>query len=354
MKILVLNLGSTSTKAGLFEGSRHTCSHTIRHSKEELAPFDSVMDQKEFRKEQILKWLKGQGLSMADIDLIATRGGLIRPIRGGVYFADEAAAHDAASGDYGFHPANVGLLIAREWSLEYSLPAVFVDAPATEELSDIAKVSGYAPITRRSIFHALNAKRAARRWCAENGQDIKNSSLIVAHMGGGVTVCALDGLAAIDVNNGVDGEGPFSPERAGSLPLRQMMSLAETYEKGPKALFDDSYRKGGLYSYFGTNDVGALVKRAEDEPRVKLVLDAFCYNIAKQIAAMAVALMGRVDQIVLTGGVAYNQGLMEEIERQVCWIAPVSVYPGEDELAALAEGAHRYMQGLEEAKSIDS
>lgn len=354
MKTLVLNLGSTSTKAGVFEGPREIISHTLRHSKEELAPFAGVMEQKDYRKEQIIKWLQSEGFSMADMGIIAARGGLIRPIRGGIYFVDEAAVRDAASGEYGLHPANVGLLIAREWSLEYNIPAVFVDAPATEELSEIAKISGFAPVTRRSIFHALNAKRAARRWCAEAGKDPKDSRIIVAHLGGGVTVCALENLAAIDVNNGVDGEGPFSPERAGSLPLRQIMKLAQTWEGGPTALFEETYRKGGLFSYFGSNHVGDLLKRAPQEPRVRLVLDAFAYNISKQAAAMAVALKGRVDQIVLTGGVAYNQSLMEDIIRQVGWIAPVSIYPGEDELAALAEGADRYLQGLEEARSVES
>lgn len=352
MKILVLNLGSTSTKAGIFEGMVEQTSHTIRHSKQELAPYPGILEQKDFRKQKLLEWLQSQGLGILDFGVIAVRGGLIRPIPGGVYLVDEAAAADAASGEYGLHPANVGLLIAWEWHKEHRLPAVFVDAPATDELSDIARVSGYAPIARRSIFHALNAKRVARLWCQDAGRDPSDSRLVVAHLGGGATVCALSGLAAIDVNNGVDGEGPFSPERAGSLPLRPLLKMAASWPGGPEALMEEIYRKGGLYSYFGTNDVPALVAQIQDDPQVALVMQALCYNIAKQIAAMAIALQGKVDQILLTGGLAYNQGLMADIESQVGWIAPVRIYPGEDELAALAEGAWRYIQGEEEAKRI--
>lgn len=352
MNILVLNLGSTSTKAGIFEGPVEKTSHTIRHSKQELAPYPGILAQKDFRKQKLLEWLQSQGLTLQDFGVIAVRGGLIRPIPGGVYLVDEAAAVDAASGAYGLHPANVGLLIAREWSLEYHLPAVFVDAPATDELSDIARVSGFAPITRRSIFHALNAKRVARLWCQEAGKAPGDSRLVVAHLGGGITVSALSGLRAIDVNNGVDGEGPFSPERAGSLPLRPFLQLAATWPGGPEALMEECYRKGGLYSYFGTNDVPALVANMQEDQKTALVMQALCYNIAKQVAAMAVALLGKVDQIILTGGLAHNQGLMADIKSQVGWIAPVRIFPGEDELAALAEGAWRYVQGEEEAKSI--
>ena len=352
MNILVLNLGSTSTKLGVFDGTRQLLSHTIRHSKEELAAFPGIMEQEDFRLERLSGWLTENGWPLPAFDIIAARGGLLRPIKGGVFLVDEAAARDAAGGLYGQHPANVGLLIARRLSLEYGIPAVFLDAPATDELSEVARVSGYKPIARRSIFHALNIKRVARQHCLKEGLDPMTARLVVAHMGGGITVAAVDGLRAVDVNNGVDGEGPFSPERAGSLPLRQTLKLASGFEGGNEAFYNQLYRQGGLMSYFGTNDVEALVKRAENEPEVALVLDAMLYGIAKQAAAMAIPLKGRPDGILLTGGIAFNQGLMAKLAALLDWLAPCFVYPGEDELAALAEGAFRYLTGQEEAQRL--
>lgn len=352
MNILVLNLGSTSTKLGVFDDTRQLLSHTIRHSKEELSAFSGIMEQEDFRRERLKFWLSENGWPLTAFDIIAARGGLLRPVPGGVFLVDEAAAQDAASGRYGLHPANVGLLIAWRWSLEYGIPAVFTDAPATDELSEVARVSGYRPIARRSIFHALNIKRVARQHCVKEGLDPLEARLVVAHMGGGITVAAVDGLKAVDVNNGVDGEGPFSPERAGSLPLRQTLQLAGGYAGGHEAFYDLLYRQGGLMSYFGTNDVGALAQRAKREPEVALVLDAMLYGIAKQVAAMAIPLKGRPDGILLTGGIAFNQGLMAKLAAMVDWLAPCHVYPGEDELAALAEGAFRYLAGQEEAKRL--
>ena len=353
MKILVLNLGSTSTKLGVFEGLAQTFSHTIRHSREELAAFDDIRDQQGFRRQKLLGWLTGSGYALKDFDVIAARGGLIRPVPGGSYHINEAAAEDAAGGLWGMHPANVGMLIAREWSREFGIPAFFTDAPVTDELSDLARVSGFAGISRRSVFHALNMKRVVRLYCTQKGLDPFSSRFIVAHMGGGITVSAMDGLRAVDVNNGVDGDGPFTPERAGSLPSRQLLDLLKHYKGDPDMLFDHLYRQGGLMSYFGTNDVALLAEKSRSDQRVTTVLDAMMYSVAKQIAAMAVALQGRVEQILLTGGIANNAGMMEQLKGLVSWIAPCTVYPGEDELAALAHGAYRVMTGQEEARYID-
>lgn len=352
MKILVLNLGSTSTKLGVFEGLSQTHSHTIRHTRDELAQFPDILPQRDFRKQKMHEWLQSSGITPKDISVIAARGGVIRPVSGGSFHIDEEAARDAASGVWGMHPTNVGLLIAFEWSREYGIPAIFTDAPTTDELSDVARVSGLRGITRRSVFHALNAKRVARLYCEQSGLDPLTCRLIVAHMGGGVTVCALKGLRAIDLNSGADGEGPFAPERAGSLPSRQLLDLVKHYESDPDRLFDTLYRHGGLMSYYGTNDVPLLMERAAKEPEVKTVLDAMVYNIAKQIAAMAVTLEGKTQQILLTGGLAHSEALMEQLTSLVSWIAPCTVYPGEDELAALAYGAYRVMTGQEEARYI--
>lgn len=353
MKILVLNLGSTSTKAGVFEDTLLLRGQTIRHDKAELAEYGGILGQKEYRKTKLKEWLDGQGFRLGDMAVIAARGGLIRPVEGGIFRIDAAAAADAAGGKYGMHPANVGMLIAHEWGLEHGIPAVFLDAPATDELSALARVSGFNGVTRRSIFHALNAKRVVRLYCLEHGLDPLQGRFIVAHMGGGTTVSAIDGLRAVDLNSGVDGEGPFTPERAGSLPAQAVLKLVREYGGDTALLQEDLYRKGGLQSYFGTNNVTALLKRAEKEPEVSLVLDAMIYNVAKCIGAMAAALSGRVDRILLTGGIAYNPGQMDSLIARVNWITGCTVYPGEDELAALAEGAFRYLTGAEEAKSID-
>lgn len=353
MKILVLNLGSTSTKLGVFEDTTEQFTHTLRHSKEELASFEGIPGQKGFRMVKLLEWLSQNGHPMDSFDAIAARGGLIRPIPGGSFYMNEAAEQDAASGRFGMHAANLGMLIARELSLEFGIPAIFTDAPATDELSDRARVSGFKGIERRSIFHALNAKRVARMYCEQAGIDPGESRLIVAHMGGGITVSALLGLAAVDVNNGVDGEGPFSPERAGSLPSRALLDLVKERGGNTDAVYESLYRQGGLQSYFGTNNVVELIERSKAEPEVKLVLDAMLYTIAKQIAGMAVALEGRAQQILLTGGIAYNKGLMEDLAKLVSFIAPCTVFPGEDELAALAEGAYRVLSGQEEGKRLE-
>lgn len=352
MNILVLNLGSTSTKAAVFDGARAVRARTLRHDKAQLSALGGILAQKDLREEALLKWLSEEGYALSDMKAIAARGGLIRPIPGGVYLIDEEAVRDAASGAYGMHPSNLGMLIAREWSLEYGIPAVFLDAPVTDELSARARVSGYKGVERRSVFHALNTKRVVRMFCAREGIDPRAHRFVVAHMGGGITVSAVNGLMAVDVNNGVDGEGPFTPERAGSLPTREVLRLSREFGGDTERLMDTLYRQGGLTSYLGSNDVAALSARAGVEPEVKALLDAMLYGIAKQIGAMAVALGGRVDQILLTGGIAYNQDMMDDLIAQVGWIAGCSVFPGEDELAALAEGALRCLSGEEPARRV--
>lgn len=354
MKILVLNLGSTSTKFGVFEGPVQLRVQTVRHSKQELAPYSGVLKQKDFRKGKVEEWLLAEGFHFSDFAAIAARGGLLRPTPGGSYRIDEEVVKDAASGLYGMHPANVGLLIAYEWGQRYHLPALFTDAPSTDELSGLARVSGFSGTSRRSVFHALNTKRVIRHFCRERGLAPETGRFIVAHMGGGITVSAVDSLRAIDVNNGVDGEGPFTPERAGSLPTKAVLGLVEKFRGNLDQVYETLYRSGGLMSYFGSNDVAALSLRAQEEPDVGLVLDAMLYQIAKQIGAMAAALEGRVDHILLTGGIAHDRPMMERLMARVKWIAPCSVYPGEDELAALAEAAHRCLLGEEEAKTFGS
>lgn len=353
MKILVVNLGSTSTKAGIFEDLVPLATETFQHQKEDLACFDSIFGQRDFRKAVIEDWLEKQGFGLHDFMVYALRGGLIRPIPGGIYRINAQVAQDAESGRYGEHACNAGLLLGYAWSRTSGIPAVFVDAPCTDELIDAARISGFAGVERTSIFHALNAKRVIRHYCRSKGLDPYSHSFIVAHMGGGISVSAVQGLKAIDVSNGVDGEGPFSPERVGSLSHKNIFSLLNEFGGDTAALNRALYYRGGLMSYFGTNDVPALIHRGESEPEVARVLAAMVYNIAKQIAALSIPLMGKVEQILLTGGLACNPRITTPITEQVSWIAGCAVYPGEDELAALAEGAWRFMTGQEEVHTIE-
>ena len=353
MKILVLNLGSTSTKLGVFEDTHLLLSHTLRHSREALAAFAGILDQRAFRQQALVAWLSENNHGMDSFDVIAARGGLLGPLPGGSFLINQAAADRAASGRHGMHAANVGMLIAKSLSDQYGIPAYFTDAPSTDEMTDVARVSGFAGIQRESIFHALNMKQVVRRHCEAHGLDPRAHSFIVAHMGGGITVAAIKNLAAVDVNNGVAGEGPFSPERAGSLPARALLKLLEDSGQTPMALYETLYRQGGAQSYFGTNDMLALEERMHQEPQVKLVLDAMLYQVARQIAGMAVPLKGQVAGILLTGGIANSSALMGQLTDLVSFIAPCSVYPGEDELTALAEGAYRCETGQEEAQRIE-
>ncbi len=348
MKTLVLNLGSTSTKIGVFEGTKPLAIETIRH-----ASLPKCLDeQKEARKCAAMAWLKAAGYDFSDISVIAARGGMVRPVPGGLYLVDEAAAQDAASGKYGEHASNVGLLIAREWGEEYGVPAVFADPPTTDEMAEVARITGVKGLYRRSVFHALNCKRAVRGWCEARGKNPHDMRFVVAHMGGGVTVAAVDALKVIDVTNGLDGEGPLTPERSGALPVGGVVRLMEEYGGDAAKLLHMLTRQAGLRSWFGTSDVGELARRARGEPEVRLVLDAMLYNVAKHIGAMAAVLRGRVDQVLLTGGIANEVESMEKLASQVGWIAPVTVLPGEDELGALAEAAQRFVDGVEEAKSV--
>ena len=353
MKILVVNLGSTSTKAGIFEDKTQLIAETFRHNKEDIAKLSTVHQQRDFRKAIIEKWLQDQGYALKDFSVFAMRGGIIRPLAGGVYHITDTIRDDAETCRYGEHASNIGLLIGYEWARETGIPAVFIDAPCTDELTDVARVSGFKGVERSSIFHALNAKRVIHMYCQEKGLDPYKGRYVVAHMGGGISVSAYQNLRAIDVSNGVDGEGPFSPERVGSLSHKNLLKLVNQYQGDTEALRKALYYRGGLMSYFGVNHVGDLIKRAATEPEVALVLDALSYNVAKQIGALATVLKGQVNQILITGGIAYNAAITDQIKEKVSWIAGCTVYPGEDELAALAEGAYRFATGQEEAIRVE-
>lgn len=350
-KIFVLNLGSTSSKIALFDDDVMIANQTFRHTFEELNVFPNVLSQTHFRKQIIDDYLKMNDLSLNAMDLIVVRGAVTKPIPGGVYRVDDSVYDDIYHEKNGSHISNVGICIGYEWAKETGKDVVFVNAPMTDEYCDLARISGLKGIQRRSGFHALNTKQIALEYAKSIGSTPSELNLLIAHLGGGISVGIHAHGRVIDVSNALDGEGPFSPERAGGLTSRMVIQVIKDnnydYEKIAKNLVG----KGGLVSHLGTSDVKEVYERSLRDPHAKLILDAMIYQIAKEIGAFATVVNGHVDQIIITGGVAYNTYITDEITKRVSFIAPVSLYPGEDEMRALANGGLRYLRGEEALKS---
>lgn len=348
-KILIINPGSTSTKIGLYEDETQLMEETLRHSTVEIAQYATIYDQKDFRKTVILDVLKEKNVDLNDIDVVVGRGGLLKPIPGGTYETTPELLEDLKIGRQGQHASNLGGILANEIASEINVPSYIVDPVVVDELQDVARLSGHPEIPRISIFHALNQKAVAKRYAKETGTAYEDLNLIVVHMGGGVSVGAHKNGKIIDVANALDGDGPFSPERSGGLPSGALMKLCFSGKYTQQEIGKMINGNGGFNAYLGTNDMRDVVKMAETDEKAKLVMDAFHYQLEKEIGAMAVVLGGKVDQIILTGGIAYNAVTQEHMKNAVDWIAPVTVYPGEDELLALAQGAIRVMSGEEKA-----
>jgi butyrate kinase len=337
-KILVINPGSTSTKIAVFEDEKVVFSTNIKHTVEELSIFDCMISQLNFRKELILQRLEELQIDISQIDIVVGRGGLVKPILSGAYEVNECLKADLRKGVQGDHASNLGGLIADEIAkLTSNAKAYIVDPVVVDELQDVARVTGLPFILRKSIFHALNQKAIARRYAKSLGEKYENLNLIVTHLGGGISIGAHCKGKVIDVNNALDGDGPFSPERSGSLPTG---SLAELCFSG-KYSYDEIKKmlvgKGGLVALMETNEAYKLELMAEQgDKHAQCIQDAMCYQTGKYIGAMAAVLKGKVDGIILTGGIAHNKYLCEYLKDMVGFIAPIQVYAGEDELAALA------------------
>lgn len=351
--ILVLNLGSTSSKAAIFHGETMVNSTTVRHSASEISSFHNVLDQQDFRREAIEKWMREIDVSFESLDCICVRGGVVKPLPGGIYWVSKEVINDILAEKYGTHVTNVGNCIGYYWGEKYHKPVVFVDAPVTDELCVLARYSGLKQVLRRSVFHALNQKQIARQYAKEISKDVADLNLIVCHMGGGVSVGAHRKGQVIDVNNALDGEGPFSPERSGGLSCFSVLDLVEEFRGDTRQVRKLLVGGGGLVSYMGSNNVIAIMEQAQHDDETKRVIDAMIYQMAKEIGAMATVLEGKVDAILLTGGLAYNEYICKTLSDRVDWIAGVKVYPGEDELAALAMGALRFLNKEEEVQSYN-
>jgi butyrate kinase len=344
--ILVINPGSTSTKIGVFQGTTQLFSENLAHSVEEISAFPTIASQYEFREKHIRDALQKRGFDISAISTVVGRGGLLRPIPGGVYRVSEAMKDDLINARYGEHASNLGALIADGLARELGVPAFIADPVVVDELSDVARVSGHKLFQRISIFHALNQKAVARRWCREHGTTYAAASLIVAHMGGGVTIGLHENGKVVDVNNGLNGEGPFSPERSGTLPTAQLVKLCFSGKYTEKEVLKMIAGQGGLVSFMGSNDMRTAERAFRvGDPEGSLYYRAFIYQVGKYIGSLAAAAKGKVDAILLTGGVAHGTGIVDELREMCGFIAPVVAYPGEGELEALAEAGMHALSG---------
>lgn len=350
-KLLIINPGSTSTKIGVYEGEKEILEETLRHSAEEILKYDTIFDQLDFRKKVILKVLKEKGIDINELDAVVGRGGMLKPIEGGTYEVNEAMVEDLKIGVQGPHASNLGGILSNEIAKEIGKRAFIVDPVVVDEMEDVARLSGVPELPRKSKFHALNQKAVAKRYAKEHNTSYEDVNLIVVHMGGGVSVGAHRKGRVIDVNNALDGDGPFSPERAGGVPSGELLEMCFSGKYSKEEVYKKLVGKGGFVAYANTNDARDLIKLSQEgDEKGSLIFNAFIYQIAKEIGSMAVVLDGEVDAIVLTGGIAYSDYVTNAINKKVKWIAPMVVYGGEDELLALAQGAIRVLDGVEEAK----
>lgn len=336
--ILAINPGSTSTKFSLFEEEELIFEKSLRHTSDELKIFEKITDQFHFRKNLILNELISRRIDLSSIAAVIGRGGLVKPIESGVYLVNRKMKEDLISGVMGQHASNLGGLIAEDIATSLCCSRAFiVDPVVVDELEAFARISGHPAIERRSIFHALNQKAVARLYAASIGKAYEDLNLIIAHMGGGVSVGAHRKGRVIDVNNALDGDGPFSPERSGGLPAGQLAELCFSGKYTHDELKLMLTGKGGMVAYLGTNSFIEVCKMAEGgDAKAALIRDAAAYQVSKEIGAMASVLKGKVDVIILTGGIANQESNNEFIKSMVSHIADVVVYPGEDEMKALA------------------
>lgn len=350
-RILTINPGSTSTKIGVFHNERSIFEKTLRHNIEELQRFDRIIDQYEFRKNHILETLHEQGINISKFDAVCARGGLLRPIEGGTYVVNDEMIEDLKSGYAGQHASNLGGIIAREIADGLNIPSYIVDPVVVDEMSVLAKVSGMPEIERKSIFHALNQKAVARKAAASLGKRYENMKMIITHMGGGITIGVHDRGRVVDVNNGLHGEGPFSPERAGTVPAGDLVDLCFSGEYTKEEIMKKLVGTGGLLGYLGTNDAVKVEQMIQGgDEKARFIYDAMAYQVAKEIGAASAALKGEIEAIVLTGGLAYGKSFVSAIRSYIDWISDVLVYPGENELQSLAQGALRVLLGEEQSK----
>lgn len=352
MKQLIINPGSTSTKIAVYDEERVIFENTIRHDFEEISKYERITDQFEFRKNLILNVLKNNKVDLKTLDAVVGRGGLLKPIEGGTYKVNDKMVEDLKKNIMGEHASNLGGLLARSIADEISVPAFITDPVVVDEMEEIAKISGHPSFVRTPIWHALNQKAVARRAASEEfNKKYEEMNFVVVHLGGGITVGAHKKGRVIDVNNGLNGEGPFSPERSGTLPTEQLVKVCFSGKYTEAEVKKMLVGKGGLTAYMGTNNAKEVSDMAESgDKKAELIYSAMSYQVAKAIGEYSVVLDGMVDAIILTGGIAYDKKFIDRIIKKVSFISRVLVYPGEDELLALAQGGLRVLKNTEKVK----
>jgi butyrate kinase len=350
-RVLVLNPGSTSTKLAVFEGQKSVFDDVIQHSELDLGRFVRVWDQYEYRKSVILEFLHDRGINLHSLEAVVGRGGLFQPTVSGTYGVNDTMIADARNHVQGEHASNLGAVLAFGIAWDYGIGAFIVDPPCVDELDHVARYSGLPEIPRTSLVHALNVKATARAVAKELGNSHSEVNLVVAHLGGGISICALRRGRMVDVSNALSA-GPFTPERAGAVPTDRLVDMCFSGDYTQDEIKRKLVGEGGLMAYLGTNSAKDVEERIEGgDQEAARVMDAMIYQIAKEIGSMAVVLKGDVDAVVLTGGLAKSPYVTSRIEGWVGFLGKVILVPGEDELEALALGCLRVLRDEEEAKT---
>lgn len=352
--VLVINPGSTSTKIAVYNETNKLAQENLDHDTQKLDQFEKITDQYDYRKEMILNWMDEHGFDSHKLRAVVGRGGLLRPMPSGAYKVTDAMLKDLIIGIQGEHASNLGGMIADAIAKPEAIDAYIVDPVAVDEFEPLARISGMPELTRKSLVHALNIKAIAHRVADEMGKKVEDLNLILAHLGGGISIVPMKHGKIIDANNANE-MGPFSPERCGGLPVGDVAKMCFSGEYTPNELKKKMRGKGGMTAYLGTNDGREVLKRIEaGDAEAKLIFDAMAYQISKEIGAMATVIEGKVDAVVLTGGVAYSKYLTDYVTEHVSFIAPVIIKAGEDEMEALNLGVLRVLNGEEVAKIYEN
>ena len=349
--MLIINPGSTSTKTALFDGDKRLSEEVVRHDPQQLAAFDNVADQFSYRMEAIDTWIDTLDIQPGGIKAVVGRGAPLKPLEGGSYAISEQMIEDVRTARYSNHASNLGAIIADHLARRYEVPALISDPITVDNFTDIARISGVPEIVRKCRAHALNIKEVSRREAARRGKKLEEVNFVTVHMGGGISVAALKGGKIVDVNDGLLGMGPFSPDRAGALPIGGLVELCYSGKFEKKTLIDKLSKKSGLVAYLGQADLREVEKMIDSgDDKARQHFEAMAYQIAKEIGIAATVLEGDFEAIILTGGMANSQRLVEQISRRVAWMKPVIPVPGEFEMEALAAAGLRFLSGQEQLK----
>lgn len=349
--IIVINPGSTSTKMALFKGKERVAEEVVNHPADELANFDNVADQFDLRMKNIKQWLKAQKIENKKVVAISGRGAPLRPLEGGVYNINEKMLDDLQNARYSNHASNLGAIIANHLGKRYSVPALVIDPVTIDNFTVYARISGIPEIERKCRSHALNIKEVCRREAEKMNKTLEECSFVAVHMGGGISVAAVDRGKIVDVNDALLGMGPFSPDRAGALPIGALVKLAYSEKYSENELLTKLSHESGLKAYIGESDLRKVEKMiANGDKKAELYYGAMIYQIAKEIGQCATALMGKYKAIILTGGMAKSKKLTNTLQEYIAFLGKVIVVPGEFEMEALAAGAVRVLKKSEVPK----